>query len=433
MAVLKDLKPTGHAGVFYKDHDTRKNGVKYDRQWFIRQTFDGKTRLSALPWTSEGFLLGDALNKAAEYKAHHKWNQEHPGEPAKPICRADELALIEAERERIEQEDENNPLFSALCERYLAEYAEPKLKPKTLAEYQRQINKHLLPALGKLKLSKVSFRHIDRLITGLAKDKPILANRVLALLKGIFTFAVKKRLISASPAALYEPPAKERPKDRYLSMDEIKALWLFMSEGADRDCSDAVKLILLTGCRPGEIINLTMKEIDKRADGKWIALSADRTKNKQPHQAYLSPLAAEIIQKRIDGGLVRDSLLFPAETTSRRTGKARIVSMRGDVLTHKVTRLCRDLTAADIPVEKFAAHDLRRSCATHVARIGYAGTVAEILNHKQRNVTRVVYDQYDRLPEIKRALEAWSLTIERELRGGADNVVLMAAGAPEAG
>ncbi|MBN2807971.1 MAG: tyrosine-type recombinase/integrase [Deltaproteobacteria bacterium] len=337
---------------------------------------------------------------------------------------ADPLLMKEEQK----QADDNDPLFSVFCERYLEEYAEPKLKPKTVAEYRRQIDKHLFPAMGKMKLSKITFRQIDKLITSLAKDKPILANRVLALTKGVFTFAVKKRLIQQNPAALYEPPAKERPKDRYLSMDEIKALWLFMTEGADRDCSDAVKLILLTGCRPGEIINLTMKEIDERADGKWVALSADRTKNKQPHQAYLSPLAAEIIQKRLDDGLVIDSLLFPAESTSRKTGKMRIVSMRGDVLTHKVTRLLRDLKGAGIEVEKFAAHDLRRTCATHVARIGYAATVPEILNHKQRSVTRAVYDQYDRLPEIRRALEAWSLTIERELRGCADNVVPMTVG-----
>ncbi len=62
MAVLKYLKKLpGKPGVFFVEHSTRKHGVKHDRQWVVRQTLGGQTRLSVLGWQTEGVKEGDAL------------------------------------------------------------------------------------------------------------------------------------------------------------------------------------------------------------------------------------------------------------------------------------------------------------------------------------------------------------------------------------
>ncbi len=66
-------------------------------------------------------------------------------------------------------------------------------------------------------------------------------------------------------------------------------------------------------------------------------------------------------------------------------------------------------------IEPFTAHDLRRSAATGIAKLGYGAIVPDILGHKPQGVTRRHYDKYDREPEIKAALEAWGIAIEDEI------------------
>ncbi|MGM0416443.1 MAG: hypothetical protein ACQEQK_05760, partial [Thermodesulfobacteriota bacterium] len=80
-SAMNGAKKTGEPGVYYREHPTRKNGVKKDRQWIIRQTLNNKQYVSVLGWWSEGPLLGDAINKAAEYKANNRWNKANPDQP----------------------------------------------------------------------------------------------------------------------------------------------------------------------------------------------------------------------------------------------------------------------------------------------------------------------------------------------------------------
>ena len=121
MAVIKNLNPTGQPGVFFTDHKIRKHGTKFDRQWILRQTL-GKVRVSVLGWMSEGLLLGDAINKAAEYKANHKWNKLNPDKQVRPVCKADEDAAIRQTAEKVIKqkalEKELNLTFSEYFEKY---------------------------------------------------------------------------------------------------------------------------------------------------------------------------------------------------------------------------------------------------------------------------------------------------------------------------
>lgn len=82
-------------------------------------------------------------------------------------------------------------------------------------------------------------------------------------------------------------------------------------------------------------------------------------------------------------------------------------------------------------VDYFTAHDLRRSAATGISRLGHGAVVDDILNHKKQGVTRRVYDLYSRAPEIKRALTAWSMAIQREIDGTQAEVIPIAQGGQE--
>jgi integrase len=72
----------------------------------------------------------------------------------------------------------------------------------------------------------------------------------------------------------------------------------------------------------------------------------------------------------------------------------------------------------------FTAHDLRRSAATGIARLGHAAVVPDILNHSPQGITRQVYDKYGREPEIKAALIAWEHAVAGALGGETGRTVV---------
>lgn len=92
-----------------------------------------------------------------------------------------------------------------------------------------------------------------------------------------------------------------------------------------------------------------------------------------------------------------------------------ISHMRNDVTVSR-TRKVMPLFEAE-GIDKFSAHDLRRSVATGIAQLGHSAVVPDILNHKPQGITRMVYDKYSRQPEIRAALIAWGETVQRAIDG----------------
>ncbi len=406
MAVLKNLKKLpGKPGVFYVEHETRKHGVHKDRQWVIRQTLGGKTRISVLKWQSEGFREGDATNKAEEFKSNFQWNKSNPEQPAKPVCAADKKAL-----DKIKEED--YPLFKDFAERFIKNHVKKKLAPATAKEYERQIRKHFIPAWGKRKVIDIQRKHIVKLVEKISDTAPIQANRTLATIKKMFSYALDVGYIEVNPATRIKPPGKEKPRTRVLDLQEITTLFKTLKTLPDRETRDILQLITLTAQRPGEVAEMRISQLKEDADGLWFELSSDDVKNSEPTRIYVNGLAAHIIKARIDD-MSLTNYIFPADSKSG--------FIRKDVLVSKVRRL-QEITKEQ-GIDYFTAHDLRRSAATGLARLGYGSTVDDILNHKQRGITRRVYDLYSRAPEIKRALTAWGEAVQRAIDGTQAEVI----------
>ena len=239
----------------------------------------------------------------------------------------------------------------------------------------------------------------------ISDSTPIMANRVLATIKGMFTYAVKVDALEISPARGIDPPGKENEKDRVLELSEISTMFKILSSHQNRDTSDIMRLILLTGLRPGEIARMHLSQIKEETTGIWLELKKADTKNKQVHRTFLNNFAVQIINNRITD-LKLKKFIFPAKTD---TGH-----MRSDVLVRRVARIQPLMKEAGI--EQFTPHDLRRSTATGIAKLGYWAIVGDILGHNPQGVTRKHYDLYRREPEIKKALEAWGTTIENSLK-----------------
>ncbi|MCD6402120.1 MAG: tyrosine-type recombinase/integrase [Anaerolineales bacterium] len=364
MAVLKDIKKlAGKPGVYYIEHPTRKHGVKKDKKWVIRQTFDKQTRISVLGWLSEGYSEGDALNKAEEYKANHKWNKLHPDQPRKPICMADEYTLIS-------QTNEDFPSVAEFAERFIKYHIKRKLRPATAKEYERQIRKYIIPTWGEHRLFDIKRKQIVKFVEGLSDIAPIQANRVLSTIKKMFSYAIETGVLDTNPTSNIKPPSDENIKDRALTLQEIVILFNTLDMLRKRDIGDILKLIALTAQRPGEIAAMRISQINSKADGVWFELPARQTKSKRKNFAYLSKMSFQIVKSRVND-LKLEDYIFP----SSRGGH-----IRKDVLSKAVNKLQPLLQKQGI--ERFTAHDLRRTASTRISELGFSSIVDDILNHR---------------------------------------------------
>ncbi len=310
-------------------------------------------------------------------------------------------------REVEAQKEEDNPLFKDFAERFIVHYCQKQLAPSSAYEYERMIRTHFIPAWGKIKVTDIKRKQIKRLVEKMSNKAPIQANRALAIIKKILNYALDVEVIEINPATRLKRPGKEQPRTRVLDMPELVTLFKTLA-GLDpvsgRDIGDILRLITLTAQRPGEIVEMRISQIKKDADGLWLEIAGADTKNREPQRIFLNDMAAAIINQRISD-LKLKKYIFPAG------GESGV--MRKDVLVKKTARLQPLMQAQGI--EHFTAHDLRRSAATGLARLGFGDIISDILNHKQRGITRRVYDLYKRAPEIKRALTSWGEALERAL------------------
>jgi integrase len=352
VATLTDLKRL-QPGIYYTEHSTRKrDSINKDRKWVVKQKLGGKIRVSVLGWEKlDGKSLGDAIKKAELYKSNFAWNKENPEKHRRPICKAEEEKLLQDRSNEI-------PTLNDFYERYLIQHVEKKLKPATAKEYRRQFEKNILPIFGDQRIIDIERKQIVKFVEDISVSAPVMANRILATLKGLFTYAVKVGVISISPATKIDLPGKENEKDRILDLKEIATMFTTLEEYNNRDTADIMRLITLTGLRPGEVAEMRLLQIESNDNETWLTLKKADTKNKKEHRTFLNNLAVKTIQDRIHD-LNLKHYIFPAKTQSG--------FMRKDVLVRRLS--ATQSTMQENGIEPFTAHDLRRSAATGIAKL----------------------------------------------------------------
>jgi integrase len=155
------------------------------------------------------------------------------------------------------------PTIVDLAERFLAEHAEAKRKASTAAEYRRLLDRTILPVLGKRRVTDVTRQDIAKLHHG-HRNTPYQANRLLAVLGKMFNLAERwaMRPDGSNPCRHVEKFA-ERKRERMLSATELGRLGDALSahQGSPYAVA-AVKLLVFSGARLGEILSLRWDWID---------------------------------------------------------------------------------------------------------------------------------------------------------------------------
>lgn len=279
--------------------------------------------------------------------------------------------------------EKQTPLFADLCREYLEKHAVHK---RSRREDERIVVRELIPRWGSLRADKITRRMVIALLDEIvARGSPIMANRTLALVRKVFNWALSRDILENTPCLRIKPPAPEKSRDRWLTDEEIRAVW--EAFGAEPTAGPILKILLLTGQRRGEVTSMLWSEVDLEAS-IWT-IPPEKSKNKLRHTVPLSTPVLEIL-----GALPRkNEFVFPSP---RR-------------LCGHVNNLGKTLDRIEaLSGVKFHIHDLRRTCATGMARLGVSREViAKVLNHVDRSVTGV-YERHGYEAEKRRALEKWA-------------------------
>ena len=273
---------------------------------------------------------------------------------------------------------------------------------KSGIQTKKLLEKDVLPVWNKRKVVDIKRRDIVILLDRIAERAPIVRNRVHGALSRVFNFAAERGIIDDSPCTRIRK-LPEKGRSRVLTDDEIKALWNALDlENKDIDIYRvsklALKMILLTGQRPGEICSMTWDEID---DQDFWTIPASRMKNNEPNRVPLCPMVLEVIeQAKVYAG--KGNNVFPS---SYKPDKA----MTRSALTRAVSRHWSEMGIE----EKFTPHDLRRTLRTRLAEIGVNEIVAErVLGHKLQGMM-AIYNQYPYDVEKRQALMKWEAKLRQ--------------------
>lgn len=167
--------------------------------------------------------------------------------------------------------------------RYLS-FAKRALKPATLAEYTRIARKLILPKLGARSIANLTFDDAEQLHSGI--EAPVQANRALAVLSAILGYAVERKLLAGNPARGIRRN-KEKGKEFFYTPAQCRAILKTLLSWEDIR-GKYLALALLTGCRPGELIE---------SGPSWRHGSVLRTPDGKTgaRTIYLPPAASEIL------------------------------------------------------------------------------------------------------------------------------------------
>jgi integrase len=246
---------------------------------------------------------------------------------------------------------------------------------KTGAEYQRLYEGLVRPVLGKRRIDKITFQDIEKLHHDL-RMTPYQANRVLALLRVMFKYAIALRWITINPCAEVKmfPEQKRRRHMRPSEAPKIARCIALRENTAAPSCL-FLWLVIFSGARSGEICDAVWSDLN----GNVLTLKEHKTKNKTgiDRVIVLPPAAMEKLDK-----------LAPVET---RTPNGRIISIaRPEVLWQRYLRVeakCPDLRI----------HDLRHTFGTYALEKGYSlDQIGEALNHTSPTTTKIYAELTDR-------------------------------------
>ena len=257
-----------------------------------------------------------------------------------------------------------------------------RYKPTTKKGVHSLVAGRILPAFGSRRLDRIRPSQVRRWFDAFSRTAPGNANYALRIFRQIMNFAIACGHVETDPTRNIRP--NRRPRlTRFMSREEIGRLHRALDEHADRgraQQADIIRLLLLTGCRRGEIVELRWSEVE---DDRLV-LADSKT---GPKQVLLNTQARRVLERQPRGD---SAFVFPSPFDPSRP---RSSDLR---LWYRVRR--------EAGIEDVRLHDLRHTLASHAVMSGVpVPVVARMLGHSNVSMTLRYAHLEDR--EIKDAAE----------------------------
>ena len=173
-------------------------------------------------------------------------------------------------------------------------HAKRKTRPRSVENTERALRLILAAWRGR-SVHDIRRRDVIELLDQIVADRTAnVADKTHQVGSKFFSWLVARDVISSSPWVGIERPVRYSARERTLSDDEIRRLWLACeAEGPE---GQAIRLMLLTGCRRNEVFEMPWSELEQ-GQGVWT-LPGPRTKNGKTHVMPLPPLGLELVGQR---------------------------------------------------------------------------------------------------------------------------------------
>lgn len=278
------------------------------------------------------------------------------------------------------------------------------------------LRRDAIPFFGSTPLKSITRGRISEFLDSLA-DRPAVRRNAFAVLRRMYRWAVNRGDVEHSPLAMMDAPPSPASRERVLSDGELRQVW----EAAGTlgyPFEGMFRLLIATGQRREEVSGLPWSELDRKT-ATWT-LPAARAKNNQTHLVPLSPLAIETIDtiamalnppddgKELEWPSKGFVLTTTGETAVSGYSKAKLRLDKAIAKAEAAAALKADRDP--VPVEGWRVHDLRRTVATGLQRLGVRFEVTEaVLNHVSGAKSGVagVYQRHNWKAEKRTALDAW--------------------------
>ena len=278
------------------------------------------------------------------------------------------IARIKAGEEPIPVAPKADPTMAELAERYQREHVAMRCRPATAAHYGIMLAKHIVPALGKLKVAEVERKHILAFHYEL-REKPTVANRALEMLVKMFNLAEAWNLRppGKNPCRFVRRYKVQPQHERFLTPEELGRLGRALDAApaerlASRHGAAAIRLLVLTGCRRNEILGLRWEDVGFEAGELRL-----RDTKTGARMVPLTPAAAEVLEDlpRVAG----NPWVFPGK---KRGTHQRNINDSWDRIRKRAG------------LDGVRLHDLRHSFASRALAMGESlSMIAKLLGHTQ--------------------------------------------------
>lgn len=350
--------------------------------------------------------------------------------PDKARGEAERLAMLVAQgvdpqREKVQRQRQAVELaFDSYAERFERDCLKVKWKASH-DEAKAMLDRYAVAVLRDKPLPDITRADIREVLAPIRK-RPASASKLFAIMRRLFNWAVSEGDIAASPLAGMEAPPLPQSRDRVLDDAELALVWRAAGVRG-HPFGPLVRLLILTGARRDEVSGLPWGELHQEK-AMW-SLPAERSKNGNAAETPLSTLAVKEIASVAERRDIRDK-------RDKWPRRGLLFTTNGKTPVSGYSKAKRQLDAAIAklndgqPLDHWTFHDLRRTLATGMQRLGVRFEVTEaILNHVSGSRSGVagIYQRHDWGPEKRAALQSWSDHIERLLTGADQtNVVQLA-------